>query len=119
MAQLKKSQIAAMEKLGMTEEEIAELAQVDDLIDHDRGEKIHFDFDLTPKQQTVAKEYSIGHTRKCPQSKGEDTETGVEVCYRGDGAGRVRMVMNHNGHEASYGKRRLAPYECYIEAVSP
>ena len=46
MAQLKKSQIAAMEKLGMTEEEIAELAKVDDLIDHDRGEKIHFDFCL-------------------------------------------------------------------------
>lgn len=75
MAQLKKSQIAAMEKLGMTEEEIAELAQVDDLIDHDKGEKIHFDFDLTPKQQAVAKEYSIAHTRKYPQSKEKDTET--------------------------------------------
>ncbi len=75
MAQLTKSQIAAMEKLGMTEEEIAELAEVDDLIDHDKGEKIPLPFDLTPEQQAVVKEYSITHTRKYPRPTEENTET--------------------------------------------
>lgn len=48
---------------------------------------------------------------------GEQTESGVEVCYRGDGENTVRMVMNHNGCAAQYGGKPLAPYESRIEKV--
>ncbi len=45
----------------------------------------------------------------------ESSEDGVEICYRGEGANKVRMVMNHNGYEVKDGDRILAPYESRIE----
>ena len=47
----------------------------------------------------------------------EPTEEGVEVCCRGEGENAVRMIMNHNGHEAKYGERVLKPYESCVEKV--
>lgn len=44
----------------------------------------------------------------------EPTEPGVEVVYRGTGADRVRMVINHNAQEASYGGQTLEPFQCCI-----
>ncbi|MDD6095442.1 MAG: beta-galactosidase [Clostridia bacterium] len=97
------------------------------------GDMFYEDFAaVTRKKQGDGEIYYIGcgldeDTEKCIFDKiaadcaleGEVTEKGVEVCYRGDGDSRVRIVMNHNGHEASYGERQLAPYECYIEALNP
>ena len=47
----------------------------------------------------------------------ERTESGVEVCVRGEGDNRVRMIMNHNGHTAHYRDTTLAPYESRIEKI--
>lgn len=47
----------------------------------------------------------------------ERTESGVEVCVRGEGDNRVRMIMNHNGHTARYRDTTLAPYESRIEKI--
>ena len=44
----------------------------------------------------------------------EQTAPGVEVVYRGTGEDRVRLVINHNAHEAAYGGETLAPFQCRI-----
>lgn len=51
------------------------------------------------------------------QIAAEASAEGVEICYRGDENGRIRMVMNHNGYEVADGERVLAPYESRIELV--
>lgn len=43
--------------------------------------------------------------------RGEVTEDGVEVCYRGDDLSKIRVVLNHTGEERRYGDTVLAPYE--------
>lgn len=47
----------------------------------------------------------------------EESADGVEICYRGQGENRVRMVMNHNGYEAKDGETILRPYESRIEKM--
>ena len=42
---------------------------------------------------------------------------GVEVVYRGAGADRIRMVINHNARETSCGSETLAPFQCSISPV--
>ena len=49
--------------------------------------------------------------------RGEVTEDGVEVCYRGDDSSKIRVVMNHTGEERHYGDTVLAPYESRIDRV--
>lgn len=49
--------------------------------------------------------------------RGEVTEDGVEVCYRGDDSSKIRVVMNHTGEERRYGDTVLAPYESRIDRV--
>lgn len=55
------SQIEAMKKLGWTDEEIAEVLQADDDIDHGK----RMPFDLSPEQEKEAKKY-IKAERKTP-----------------------------------------------------
>lgn len=74
MAQLKKSQVEAMRRLGMTEDEIKELAETDDLIDKDPSEKTPLPFDLTPEQKKVVKAYSISHSRSASADEGETAQ---------------------------------------------
>ncbi|XCP85200.1 beta-galactosidase [Roseburia hominis] len=47
----------------------------------------------------------------------EPSAKGVEICYRGNGENRVRMVMNHNGYAVKNGETLLQPYESRIEKV--
>ena len=47
----------------------------------------------------------------------EATASGVEVMYRGAGEDLVRMVINHNPHEAVYAGRTLAPFQCCVQPV--
>lgn len=47
----------------------------------------------------------------------EDTASGVEVVYRGTGEDRVRMVINHNSHEAVYAGANLEPFQCCVQTV--
>lgn len=54
-------QIAAMEKLGFSKEEIADILNSDDEIDH--GAKL---FELDPEKEKVAKEARHCGTRKAP-----------------------------------------------------
>lgn len=56
------AQIAAMEKLGMTPEEIQEVLAADKAID--RGEKM--DFDLSPEQEKIAKKFANVKEHKTP-----------------------------------------------------
>ena len=49
--------------------------------------------------------------------RGEVTEDGVEVCYRGDDLSKIRVVLNHTGEERRYGDAVLAPYESRIDIV--
>ncbi len=49
--------------------------------------------------------------------RGEVTEDGVEVCYRGDDLSKIRVVLNHTGEERHYGDTVLAPYESRIDRV--
>ncbi len=42
---------------------------------------------------------------------------GIEIAYRGDETNRIRIIMNHNGHEVKDGDLTLAPYESRIEVV--
>lgn len=59
MAKHTKAQIEAMKKLGMTDEEIAELATYDDAVDHNKKTK----YDLTAEQAKVAREFAkVGRT---------------------------------------------------------
>ena len=48
----------------------------------------------------------------------ERTESGVEVVYRGSGDGRVRLVINHNPHEAVYRGESLAPFQYRVDPVT-
>lgn len=48
----------------------------------------------------------------------EASEPGVELVYRGSGSDRIRMVINHNGFEASHAGHPLAPFECRIKRVT-
>lgn len=56
------AQIAAMEKLGMTPEEIQEVLAADKAID--RGEKM--EFDLSPEQEKIAKKFANVKEHKTP-----------------------------------------------------
>ena len=47
----------------------------------------------------------------------EVTSPGVEVIYRGTGEDRVRIVINHNSHEAVYANGPLAPFQCCVQPV--
>ena len=49
--------------------------------------------------------------------EGEPCEQGIEVAYRGSNDNKIRMIMNHNGYEAVYKDRVLAPYESVIEKL--
>ena len=44
----------------------------------------------------------------------EPTAPGVEVVYRGTGADRVRLVINHNDQPAACGGQTLEPFQCKI-----
>lgn len=57
-----KSQIEAMRKMGLTEEEIADVVKSDEAID--KGEKVYFDLD--PEKEKEAKKYAKAGTRKAP-----------------------------------------------------
>jgi beta-galactosidase len=46
-----------------------------------------------------------------------DTDDGVEAVVRGDDTRKVRMLINHNAHEASAGDVVLAPFECKIVEI--
>lgn len=61
MAKPTKSQLEAMRKLGMTEEEIADVAKSDEAID--KGEKL---FELTAEQEKASKQARNSGTRKAP-----------------------------------------------------
>ena len=45
----------------------------------------------------------------------EPTEDGVEVCYRGSGENRIRILMNHTDKVIDSGAYHLEPYESRIE----
>ena len=57
-----KEQLAAMERLGLTDEEIKDIIAFDDAID--RGQKVYFDLD--PEKEKEAKKYTKAGTRKAP-----------------------------------------------------
>ena len=44
----------------------------------------------------------------------QQAEPGVEVVYRGTGADRICMIMNHNACEMIYDGQALAPFQCKI-----
>lgn len=62
-------------------------------------------------------EQILGMAVKEQNIAGEPSEDGVEVVYRGSGEGRIRMVINHNPHEAEYGGEKLAPFACRISRI--
>ena len=57
-----KKQIEAMRKMGLTEEEIADVVKSDEAID--KGEKVYFDLD--PEKEKEAKKFAKAGTRKAP-----------------------------------------------------
>lgn len=57
-----KEQLAAMERLGFTDEEIKDIIATDDAID--KGQKVYFDLD--PEKEKEAKKYTKAGTRKAP-----------------------------------------------------
>ena len=57
-----KKQIEAMRKMGLTEEEIADIVKSDEAID--KGEKVYFDLD--PEKEKEAKKFAKAGTRKAP-----------------------------------------------------
>ena len=57
-----KEQLAAMERLGFTDEEIKDIIATDDAID--KGQKVYFDLD--PEKEKEAKKYAKAGTRKAP-----------------------------------------------------
>ena len=62
MAKPTKSQMEAMRKMGLSEEEIADIIKSDDAID--KGEKVYFD--LSPEKEKEAKKFAKAGTRKAP-----------------------------------------------------
>ena len=71
MAKPTKSQLEAMRKLGMTEEEIADVIKSDEAID--KGEKL---FELTAEQEKASKQARNSGTRKAPTVYKLDNEDG-------------------------------------------
>ena len=59
-----KEQLASMRKLGMTEQEIAELVAYDDAVE--KGKKT--EYDLTEEQMKIAKKYTVSTTKARPKS---------------------------------------------------
>jgi hypothetical protein len=57
-----KSQMEAMRKMGLSEEEIADIIKSDEAID--KGEKVYFDLD--PEKEKEAKKFAKAGTRKAP-----------------------------------------------------
>lgn len=57
-----KEQLAAMERLGFTDEEIKDIIETDDAID--KGQRVYFDLD--PEKEKEAKKYTKAGTRKAP-----------------------------------------------------
>ena len=57
-----KKQIEAMQKMGLTEEEIADIIKSDEAID--KGERVYFDLD--PEKEKEAKKFAKAGTRKAP-----------------------------------------------------
>lgn len=47
----------------------------------------------------------------------EASEEGVEICYRGSGDNKIRIILNHTAENKSYAGETLKPYECRIETV--
>ena len=45
------------------------------------------------------------------------SESGVEVAVRGCGEQRVRILINHNDHQAQFQDRTLPPFGCIVEAL--
>ena len=45
------------------------------------------------------------------------SEDGVEVVLRGDDAQKVRMLINHNDHEAQFQGQALPPFGCLVEKL--
>lgn len=45
------------------------------------------------------------------------SEDCIEVCFRGEGRDRVKMVINHNGYEVTYGDTVLPAYGYFTEKV--
>lgn len=72
MAKHTKSQIEAMKKLGMTDEEIAELATYDDAVDHNKKTQ----YDLTAEQAKVAREFAKAGRTAQPTVYKLDNEKG-------------------------------------------
>lgn len=64
--------------------------------------------------ETTTKRLMNQIMRDC-QIATEESEDGVEICYRGEGNHRVRMVMNHNGYAVKDKDTTLQPYESRIE----
>ena len=62
MAKPTKSQVEAMRKMGLSEEEIADIIKSDEAID--KGEKVYFD--LSPEKEKEAKKFAKAGTRKTP-----------------------------------------------------
>ena len=67
-----KEQLAAMERLGFTDEEIKDIIETDDAID--KGQKVYFDLD--PEKEKEAKKYTKSGTRKAPTVYKLDNESG-------------------------------------------
>lgn len=51
------------------------------------------------------------------QIAAEPSEDGVEICYRGSGDKKIRIVMNHTAEKVTYKDGILGPYESRIETV--
>lgn len=71
MAKPTKAQIEAMKKIGLSDEEIADIIESDNAID--RGKEVYFD--LTPEQEKVAKKMTKTGT-KAPTVYNLDNEKG-------------------------------------------
>lgn len=67
-----KSQIEAMRKMGLSEEEIADIVKSDEAID--KGERVYFDLD--PEKEKEAKKFAKAGTRKAPTVYKLDNEDG-------------------------------------------
>lgn len=63
MAKPTESQLASMRKLGMSEEEIAELLAYDDKVNKDEHNKEHLEYDLTAEQENISQNYRKTGTR--------------------------------------------------------
>jgi len=72
-------------------------------------------FGCSPDETTLAK-----LTEKILSEAGVPSETsaeGVEIVYRGEGAQRIRIALNHNDTPVKDGSQELAPFACHITAA--